>query len=256
MSFRFKAFGLHLLASILVLALMFGLLYFGWYAWPGWYLAGAATVVGLIVLVDVWLGPLVTLLIANPTKPHTELRRDITLIVLMQVAALVLGVATLWQGRPLFYALTLDRVELITAADIDNQGLEQAAQKGAKIMPTWASLPQWIWAPLPDNPKESEVIVMSAINSGRDIITMPEYFRPWVEGIGALQKMLHPMPALKAPRGLDEAEYKKLLARLGGMESDFGWLLMQGPRYDGSMVFERASGRPVLFVQAEPRITK
>jgi len=256
MKFRLTTFALHLAASAFVLLAVFGLLYFGWYAWPAWYLLGAGSMVGLIVLVDALLGPLLTLMIANPAKPRAELRRDIALIVLVQVAALVYGLFTLWQARPLFYALTLDRIELVTAADFDRSGLEQAAQRGAKIMPTWTSLPQWIWAPLPDNPEQAQAIVMSAIGGGGDVTSMPELFRPWADGVGALQKMLHPMPALKAQRGLDEAKYEKLLARLGRPESDFGWLLMQGPRRNGSMVFERASGRPVLFVQAEPRIAK
>jgi len=256
MRFRLTTFAIHLAASVGVLLALFGVFYFAWYAWPAWYLLGAASVVGLIVLVDVVLGPLMTLLVASPHKPRAELRRDIALIVLVQVAALLWGALTLWQGRPLYYALTLDRIELITAIDFNAEGLAQAKAKGATIMPTWSSLPQWIWAPLPDNEDERGRIIAEAIVEGKDIVSMPEYFRPWADGVGALQKMLHPMPALKAPRGLDEAEYQKLLARLGRPEADFGWLLMQGPRRNGSMVFERASGQPVMFVQAEPKIAK
>jgi len=256
MKFRLATFSVHLLASIVVLALSFGLLYFGWYAWPAWYLLGAGSMVGLIVLVDALLGPLLTLMIASPAKPRAELRRDIGLIVLVQVAALVYGLFTLWQARPLFYALTLDRIELITAAEFDRQGLEQAAQKGAKIMPTWTSRPQWIWAPLPDNPEQAQAIVMSAISGGGDVTSMPELFRPWSEGAAVLRTLLHPLPSLTAMGGLEEAAYKALLGRLGRSEADFGWLLLQGGRRSGSMIFERASGQPVMFVQAEPKIAK
>lgn len=256
MSFRLKTFSLHLLASIPLLALSFGALYFGWYAWPGWYLTGAATVVGLIVLVDLVLGPLITLLIASPSKPRAELRRDISIIVLVQVIALSYGMMTLWQGRPLYYALTMDRIELITAADLDRESLEQAVQKGAKIIPTWTSRPEWIWVPLPNDPKLSEEIILSAINTGKDIISMPEHFKPWAAGADAFRRMLHPLPTLKAPRGLDEAAYKEILERLGQPESDLGWLMLQGPRRNGSMIFDRMSGRPLLFVKAEPKIPK
>lgn len=256
MTFRLTAFAFHLAASALVLLIIFGLLYFGWYAWPAWYLLGAGSMVGLIVLVDVILGPLLTLMIANPAKPRGELRRDIALIVLVQLTALGYGVFTLWQARPLFYALTIERIELISASDFTREDVTQAQVKGASILPNALSRPMWIWAPLPNNEEERERIISGALLGGKDIISMPEYFHPWGDGIEALQKMLHPLPALKAPRGLDEAEYKKLLARLRGTESDFGWLLMQGTRQNGSIIFERASGQPVLFVQAEPKTAK
>ena len=41
MRFRVKAFSLHLTGSACVLILVLGALYFGWYRWPGWYLAQA-----------------------------------------------------------------------------------------------------------------------------------------------------------------------------------------------------------------------
>ena len=256
MNFRLKAFGIHLFASAIVLSLTMGVLYLGWYAWPSWYLLGAGTIVGLIVLVDLGLGPLATLLVANPTKPRAELRRDIGLIALIQIAALVYGVMTLWQGRPLYYALTLDRIELVTAANFDQNGLDQATRKGAQIIPSWSTLPTWIWAPLPDDPKQSEAIIAAAISGGNDVTSMPELFRPWDEGIASLRNLLHPMPTLKAKNGLDESAYKQLMDRLGKTESDYGWLLLQGGRHDGTMVFERGSGKPVLFLTATPKLPK
>src|SRR5690349_18721712 len=103
MRFRFKAFGLHLLGSTCLLALALGALYLGWYRWPGWYLAGAVTVALMMSGVDVVLGPMLTLLVANPRKPRRELARDISIIVAMQLLAAGYGILTLWNGRPLYY---------------------------------------------------------------------------------------------------------------------------------------------------------
>src|SRR5579884_2976324 len=49
MGFRFKAFRLHLLGSVCLLAVLLGGLYFGWYRWPGWYLAGAVKIALIMV---------------------------------------------------------------------------------------------------------------------------------------------------------------------------------------------------------------
>jgi hypothetical protein len=78
MNFRFKASGLHLLSSALVLTLVLGGLYLGWYRWPGWYLCNALKVAPILLLVDLTLGPLLTLLIANPQKNRRELTRSST----------------------------------------------------------------------------------------------------------------------------------------------------------------------------------
>src|SRR5262249_4808550 len=103
MRFRFKAFGLHLLGSACLMGLLLGGLYLGWYRWPGWYLAGALTIALIMTGIDVVLGPLFTLLVANPKKPRRELTRDIAIIVAVQVIAAGYGIVTLWNGRPLYY---------------------------------------------------------------------------------------------------------------------------------------------------------
>ena len=62
MKFRFKAFGLHLLASSVALSTILGSLYLGWYRWPGWILTDVTRVVMVMVGVDVVLGPSLTVL--------------------------------------------------------------------------------------------------------------------------------------------------------------------------------------------------
>src|ERR1700704_779064 len=110
MKFRFKAFGLHLLGSASVLAFVLGGLYLGWYCWPGWYLTSVVHVAALMAAVDGTLGPLGTLMIASPKKPRRQLARDIAMIVAVQLAALVYGTITMWQGRPLYYTFSVDRL--------------------------------------------------------------------------------------------------------------------------------------------------
>jgi hypothetical protein len=152
MRFRFKALGLHLLASATVLTLVLGTLYAGWYRWPGWYLSDALNVLLVLAGVDLALGPLLTSIVAAPGKPRSELRRDIAIIVFVQLCALVYGTASLWRGRPLYYAFSENVLQLVQAYDINASELALARQKNAAILPHWYSLPQWIWAPLPQNP--------------------------------------------------------------------------------------------------------
>ena len=52
MKFRIKMFSWHLSCSVLLLTMVLGGLYLGWYRWPGWYLANALRVVPILVCVD------------------------------------------------------------------------------------------------------------------------------------------------------------------------------------------------------------
>lgn len=190
MKFRLKAFALHLLASTLVLSLTLGTLYLGWYSWPGWYLADASRVIVVMIGVDVVLGPTLTLIIANASKPRRELRRDLSMIVTVQLIALVYGTTQLWNGRPLYYAFSENVLQMIQAYDIDTGELRSAREHHVELVPHWYSLPRWIWVPLPADPAERERIVTSAVTGGNDVISMPRYYKPWEQGLTALREQL------------------------------------------------------------------
>jgi hypothetical protein len=190
MGFRFRALGLHLLASATALALILGTLYLGWYHWPGWYLTDVTQVVMVMVGVDVVVGPLLTFIIARATKPRRELVRDIAIIVVLQLIALIYGSASLWNGRPLYYAFSETVLQLVQAYDIEPAQAQAGRRQNPDFAPHWYSLPRWIWAPLPKDPQARQKIVAAAIGGGDDVISMPQYFKSWDEGLPELQSRL------------------------------------------------------------------
>lgn len=245
--FRYRLAGWHLLASLATVVLAGGFFYFGWYAWPGWYLLGAHLVLGILVLVDVGLGPLATFVVSNPAKPRKELRRDIAFIVFVQCVALGYGLHTLWTGRPLYYAFSGDRIQIVPAAVYDERKLEKARESGATIMPDWTSLPRWIWVPLPDDPDESMRIIAASLLGGPDIIALPQYFRPYEKALPVLREQLLSLRTLLDSSAMSESDYRKLLARLGRPEAELGVLPVEGRFKDGSWIIDRKTGAPLLF---------
>jgi hypothetical protein len=191
MKFRLKAFGVHLLCSALALTLVLGALYLGWYHWPGWHLTDASHVILVMVGVDVVLVPSITLLIANPRKPRRELARDIAIIVTVQLAALSYGTTTLWDGRPLSYAFSVNSLQVVQASDIDPAAASTARKQKMDLAPHWYSLPRWIWAPFPKDPQEADRIFQGVMQGGYDIIGMPQYYKTWQEGLPELRTQLH-----------------------------------------------------------------
>ncbi len=187
---RFKAFGWHFAGSAGVLLLALGTLYFGWYRWPGWYLTGVLHVLPVTVGVDLVLGPLMTLIVASPRKSTRELGRDIACIAAVQLVALSYGCATLWQGRPLYYAFSESELSVVQAMDLEPSEVELGRKTNPQFAPHWYSLPRWIWAPLPRDEQQSAAIIRSAISGGFDVTERPGYFKDWRQGLGELRKQL------------------------------------------------------------------
>lgn len=236
MRFRMAALGLHLLASFLVLTVILGGLYLGWYGWPGWYLADVARVSAVLAGVDVVAGPLLTFVIASPGKPRRVLARDVAVIATVQLCALAYGTVALWNGRPLYYAFSEGVLSLVQAYDIDAAEMTRARQENAPLIPHWYSLPRWIFVPLPQDSNEQNRIIASAITGGADVIAMPRYYRPWQAGLPALRTALKKVADLKFFSG---AEKQLLAARMQSAHLD--------PTAANCLAFT-GRGRPLLAV--------
>jgi hypothetical protein len=219
MKFRLTIAGLHLLTSAIVLSLILGALYFGWYRWPGWYLTDAAHLVPVLVGVDLALGPAITFIIAASSKSRRELTRDIAMIVCVQLIALAYGTATLWHGRPLYYAFSENVLEVVQESDLNARESALARGRHADLAPHWYSRPRWIWAPLPTDPQEQEKIISSAAKGGEDVISFPGYFRPWEQGLPALRGQLRKVDDLNFYSTAEKASLKQRM-RASGLAVD------------------------------------
>jgi hypothetical protein len=239
MKHRLKAFGLHLAGSATVLALVCGTLYLGWYRWPGWYLTGMLHILLLLVGVDVALGPLLTLVVASPGKAHRVLARDIVIIVIVQLTALVYGTMTLWQGRPLYYAFSVDQLQIVQASDLDAVEIELGRKRNPDLTPHWYSRPRWIWAPLPEDPQARADIVAAAISGGKDVIQMPRYFKAWPQGLAELRKHL---------KKVDEQRYFSKAQRLALKQR----MTQLGFATDGAVTIALTGGAQPLLAVFDP----
>lgn len=123
---RARAAGLHLLAS-LCLAGVVALLVFG-YWYPGDYrlLAGGTELFTLVTVVDVVMGPLLTFVVYNRAKGVSHLRRDISVIALLQMLALSYGLHAMYLGRPIGLAFEFDRFRVVSMAEVVVAELPQA----------------------------------------------------------------------------------------------------------------------------------
>lgn len=172
---RLRAALIHLAASgalaACVAALVFGL----WYPWPYSVLAGGTGLFVLITSVDITLGPLITLAIFDRRKPARELRRDLVIVVALQLGALAYGAVTMFQARPVALALERDRFRLARAVDVvvdelplAPPSLQQLSIRGPQVVRT---------EPPRDTKAQMEAIDRAL--AGTDLGLRPQFWRPW-----------------------------------------------------------------------------
>lgn len=241
MRFRFIALGYHLLASCIALTLILATLYFGWYRWPGWYLTDVGKVIGVMVGVDVVLGPLLTFIVASPKKPRRELARDIAMIATVQLCALSYGGISLWNGRPLYYAFSESVLQLVQAYDIDEKQLALARQQNSPLIPHWYSLPRWIWAPLPQDAEQRQKIMQAAISGGDDVISMPSHYQPWSAGLPALRTQLKKVDDVAYFARKEKALLKERMQKAGIPIDQPNSMPLSGRGHPVLVVFDPAS---------------
>lgn len=123
---RLQAFGWHLAASsavaLGVAALVLGIWFPGAYR----YMAGGFGLLGLIMAVDVVLGPVLTFSVFNTNKSRGHLRRDIATIAVIQMAALAYGMYSVYLARPVALVFENDRFRVLSAADVVTAELPEA----------------------------------------------------------------------------------------------------------------------------------
>ena len=172
---RLRAPLVHATASLLVALAVSVIIFLVWF--PGAYaqIAGGLNLFFIIVAVDVVSGPLLTAVVANPKKPARDFRRDVLVIALVQVAALAYGVHVMSLARPVATIFEVDRMRVISAAEIDSESLKDAPEGLGAL--SWAG-PRILAAATPRTREEALQAIDLAIG-GLDISNLPRNWRPY-----------------------------------------------------------------------------
>jgi hypothetical protein len=158
--------------------------------------------VKILIGVDIVLGPLMTLIIFNVRKPRKELVRDLSVIVLVQIAALSWGIHTTYKVRPVFVVLHADTMYSVARNDITSESGD-----GDIAMPTFWQRPRQAYIPDLD-PKEAVQHVTDMLTKGLpDIQNQMSRYLPVAEHKEEVLKDAMDMTAF-----LEKAENKLHLA--------------------------------------------
>ena len=244
---RWKASAIHLGISaaigISVVALMLAL----WY--PQHYFAamGGDTLIMLLFGVDVVIGPLITLIVFDPKKKNV--RFDLAVIALLQLAALLYGCSIMFKARPVYNVFVVDRFEVIAANAIDDESREKAKPAFQSLSLTG---PKLAGALEPTDPKRQADIVMSAAGGGNDLSNLPDLFVPYDDVKARAGQAAKPLSELVNHQPQDAPVVKSFVAASGRAEDTVGYLPMRGRNRDMAVVVDRKTGDIVGIVPVNP----
>jgi hypothetical protein len=185
---RSVASGIHFFISVSIAGLAGILVFALWYPYPYSEISGGRQLFTLVVAVDVVLGPLMTLIIFNRAKPRRELLSDLTVVAMLQLAALGYGLWTVFVSRPVHLVFEYSRMTVVHAIDTTPDllakappGLQRLPLRG----PTVVALRPF------ESPAEEFDATMAALN-GAPLAARSDLWQPYVTATPRILKEAKP----------------------------------------------------------------
>tara|TARA_R110002124_G_scaffold41182_1_gene127864 strand:- start:283 stop:1026 length:744 start_codon:yes stop_codon:yes gene_type:complete len=113
---KLQAFIFHFAISLAIVFSAYFIIELFWYPEPLFKATDAEKIFVMILIVDLISGPLLTLVVYK--KHKKTLKMDLTIIAVIQFSALIYGLYSVYEARPVFVAYVIDRFELVRANDI------------------------------------------------------------------------------------------------------------------------------------------
>lgn len=245
---RFQAFSGHLLASVCIGLISAALVFLLWY--PG-LLAPASGVRHIfltLLLVDVMLGPVITLIVFNPEKK--ELKRDLAVVALIQFAALLYGMHAVFTARPVYLVFNVDRFDLVYANEIEEKQLAKTASREYQSLPLFGY--RLVAARGPTDPKARSEMLSSALSGGGDLPQMPRYYVPYADQKMEVLKRIQPLTALKQFNKDKPSKIDALAAVYATEKKEVGFLPLKAKVNDLTVIVSRNTGEVLALVDLKP----
>lgn len=226
----FPAAAIHLVLGAMVACAIAFLIFGVWYPSPYDEFSGGRNLFLILIGVDLVCGPLLTLLLYTKSKSKKLWYIDLGLIVLVQAGALLYGVHTVWQARPVYLVAEVDRFKVITQANFEDINKLNRFNLPEEFRVSIWQPPLVVGIRPPKNLEEKNRVMLESILGGRDYAERPEFYIPYDDAVAKKSKergrqlvdflKRHPEQHLKAQDyalskdiKLDEIRYFPVIAK-------------------------------------------
>jgi len=243
---RFRAALTHFALSVLIVVAVFLVVYFLWYPPPLFAAAGGRDLFLIVALVDVTIGPLITLIIFKPGKKG--LKFDLVVIALLQLTALVYGTHVVFEARPVWVVFLKDRFDLVRANQINEAERAKARPEHQQLSVTG---PQVVGARVPTDPDEKFRTSITAL-AGIDVSSYPQHYVPYAEIKAEALAKSRSMTELRSlnPEALGAID--AALSSLGRKDEDVRFLPMRAGKRDLTALVDAKTGDLLKLTSHKP----
>jgi hypothetical protein len=244
---KLLAFSVHFIVTGLLAAAAAALIFLVWYPDPFQLMVRGLELFMLVVGVDLALGPLCSFVIFNRNKTRRALVFDYTIVGIVQVAAMVYGVYTVAESRPVYLAFASDRFEVVAARDLLPAELATAsAPRYAKVPITG---PRLVAVIVPENLRQQSLFDELG---GKPAHVRPRYYQEFPAALDRIRKHALTLDVLEKRH----AGVKPLLAEtLDGLQvpvEKLRWLPVSTRGGFWTAIVDYDTGEPLRYFEFDP----
>ncbi len=221
---RLRASAIHFGLSLIVFLILLGVIVCIWYPGALFWIDGGMTGVQILIVVDLVLGPLLTLIIYNPTKTRRHIVIDFMFIAAIQISALVWGVNTIYDQKP--QAIVFDGS---TFQIMDNDYLQKQESNISALNESGAALPLILYSRKPETVDEAAGVVLHLFNN-----SIPEW---------AVVALLEPTERHLAALKIESEKVKRQYQKNAPVMARYQEFLTENEAIDHDLLLLALSGR-------------
>jgi hypothetical protein len=244
---KFRAFGFHFVATLIVTLISAALIFLVWYPDPFARMVGGFKLFLLVAGCDLALGPLLSLIVYNSRKTRLALTIDYTIIGIVQIAAFIYGVYSVSQARPAYVAFVKDRLEVIAAGEIADTDRAEAKNAKYGTARRWGPLLVATFV----EPQDKSDALWAALE-GRDVGVRPKFYVEYETQIDAIKLQSKPLETLEKRRPDSKGPIREALTELQRPASDFRWLPVRHTKGFWTALIDDKSGYPAAYIPVDP----
>ena len=244
---KLVACAIHFSVTLVVAFAAAGFIFLVWYPAPFGEMLGGTRLFLILSGCDIVLGPLLSLVIYNSRKPKRELITDYVVVGAVQLAALIYGMYVVAVARPAFIVFSKDRLEVVSALDIDDADLAEAKEPRFAHRP-WSG-PELVAAVVENKDKND---ALNRALQGKDVSARPKFYEPYESQLDAIKRQVQPIATLLAKFPDSKSVVEAALLDHELTIDEARWLPTQHRKGFWTALLDPQTGQPLAYVPIDP----
>lgn len=241
------AFCVHFIATALLGACAAALIFLVWFPHPFASMIGGTELFLLVVGCDLVLGPLLSLVVYDRRKTRRALIVDYTVIGVAQIAMMAYGVYIVAGTRPVVVAFSMDRFEIVTARDIDDQ--ELAAARLPEFRTLSLTGPRYATVQIP---KADYQDALFAALAGNEEHQRPKFYLPFAASLEQIRRRAGNVEALKKKFPQYAPALDAAVREAGIAPASARWLPAHHRLGFATAIIDENTGKPLSYAAVDP----